>query len=119
MARILLFLRFVFVALAVIFFLDLTGVESARPGRVWIIGVFLALLVMSQQSRYRRAPDGVMAFCRSMGVPDVEVSKGSVERGEERGGEKRREEMGRSRGGGGTLTDCCSSDRLMRLRLFV
>ena len=75
MARILLFLRFVFVALAVIFFLDLTGVESARPGRVWIIGVFLALVVMSQQSRYRRAPDGVMAFCRSMGVPDVEVRK--------------------------------------------
>ena len=72
MAKILLFLRFVILALIVILLMDVTGVVSANPGRVWAIGVVLALLVMYQQSNYRRAPDGVMAFCRSMGVPDVE-----------------------------------------------
>jgi hypothetical protein len=72
MAKILLFLRFVFLALVVIFLLDIAGVANANPGRVWAIGIFLALVVMWQQSEYRRAPDGVMAFCRSMGVPEVE-----------------------------------------------
>ena len=72
MAKILLFLRFVLVALFVIFLLDVTGAVNANPGRVWPFGILLALFVMYRQAHYRRAPDGVMAFCRSMGVPDCE-----------------------------------------------
>jgi len=72
MAKILLFLRTVLAAIIVIFILDLSGVAPANTGRIWPVGVFLALSVMLKQSQYRHAPDGVMAFCRSMGVPGVE-----------------------------------------------
>jgi len=71
-ARIHLYLRIVFIALFVILLLDVTGAANANPGRVWAIGTIMALGVMWKQSQYRRAPDGVMAFCRSLGAPDIE-----------------------------------------------
>lgn len=72
MARILLFLRVVFLALVVIFILDSSGAVTTNPGKTWAIGTFLALVVMAMQAMRRKAPDGVMAFCRSLGAPECE-----------------------------------------------
>ncbi len=43
MAKILLRLRFVFVALVVILVLDMSGAADANGGRVWVVGTFLSL----------------------------------------------------------------------------
>jgi len=58
--------------LFIIFILAISAVNSVNVGRAWAIGTSIALLVMYRLSTYRRAPDGVMSFCRSMGIPEVE-----------------------------------------------
>ncbi len=41
-------------------------------GRAWLLGTASAIWIMYKLAFIRRAPDGVMAFCRSMGAPEIE-----------------------------------------------
>ncbi len=56
------------------FFLTLQGLEliPTELGTAWIVGTACSLYVMWRVSNQRWSPLGVMAFCRSMGAPEVE-----------------------------------------------
>lgn len=45
---------------------------TVNLGRAWAAGTLLTFIVLYLLSTIRWSPDGVMAFCRSMGVPEVE-----------------------------------------------
>lgn len=47
-------------------------IYTINIGRAWAIGTFFTVLVEFTLARLKAAPDGVMPFCRSMGVPEVE-----------------------------------------------
>lgn len=71
-ARMWLFMRLLFILLFILLFLDIFAIKRVNVGRTWIWGAVLSWAVMFQLSRFRRAPDGVMAFCRSLGAPEIE-----------------------------------------------
>jgi hypothetical protein len=75
MARINVFLRLLALLCLVVLILmalqSYTGV-NVEVGRAWVIGTVLALAVTYRVSLIRNAQDGVMAFCRSLGNPEVE-----------------------------------------------
>ena len=67
-----LLIRVLFLLLTIMIILSQTNLVEVNVGRAWMIGTFLSLFVMWSLSRIRWTPDGVMAFCRSMGVPEIE-----------------------------------------------
>ena len=72
MARMSLLVRILFALISIIIIISQTNLVIVNVGRAWMIGTVLSLYVMYNLSLIRWNPDGVMAFCRSMGVPEVE-----------------------------------------------
>ena len=72
MARMSLFVLAMVAFIALIQILNLTQAVVINVGRAWMIGAGMSFLVMFILSQRKFQPDGVMAFCRSMGVPEVE-----------------------------------------------
>ena len=70
--RMALFVRFLGLLLFSLLVVDYFGAETLHLGRVWVLGIGLALVVMVLLARNKRAPDGVMAYCRSIGQPKME-----------------------------------------------
>ena len=71
-ARITFFLRILIVLVFLAFFFQFVRVWTLNIGRAWLLGTAVAIYVMYKLALIRRAPDGVMAFCRSMGAPEIE-----------------------------------------------
>lgn len=74
-ARMGLFVRLIFLLLLILLVIEFFSLAPVSIGRVWVIGTSCALFTMYKLCQFRRAPDGVMAFCRSMGAPEVEGKK--------------------------------------------
>lgn len=72
MARMSLFVLAMVAFIALIQILNLSQAFDINVGRAWMIGAGLSFIVMFILSQRKFQPDGVMAFCRSMGVPEVE-----------------------------------------------
>ena len=71
-ARIYIFLRILLMLVFLVFFFQFAQVWDLNIGRAWFLGSSVAIFVMFRLAQIRRAPDGVMAFCRSMGAPEIE-----------------------------------------------
>lgn len=71
-ARIYIFLRILLFLVFLVFFFQFAQVWDLQIGRAWFFGSSIAIFVMWRLALIRRAPDGVMAFCRSMGAPEIE-----------------------------------------------
>lgn len=68
-ARITFFLRILALLVFLVFFFQFIQIYDLNIGRAWLFGSTIALIVMWRLALIRRAPDGIMAFCRSMGKP--------------------------------------------------
>jgi len=71
-ARITVFLRILLLLVFLVFFLQFSQVSSINIGRAWFFGSSIAIFTMYRLALQRRAPDGVIAFCQSMGASDTE-----------------------------------------------
>ena len=71
-ARMLLFVRTLALLILLLFIIYVVGWKDVNVGRLWVLGTALSLFVLWRLKEFRRAPDGVMAFCRSMGAPETE-----------------------------------------------
>jgi hypothetical protein len=71
-ARISFFLRILALLVLLVFFFQFVQIYNLNIGRAWLFGSSVALFVMWKLALIRRAPDGIMAFCRSMGAPEIE-----------------------------------------------
>jgi hypothetical protein len=71
-ARIWIFLRILLFLVFLVFFFQFAQVWDLNIGRAWFFGSSIAIYIMYRLALIRRAPDGVMAFCRSMGAPEIE-----------------------------------------------
>ena len=66
------FVLLLLVFVSVIQILSTLGGVAINVGRAWMVGTGCSLVVIYILSQRKYQPDGVMSFCRSMGVPDVE-----------------------------------------------
>lgn len=71
-ARIALFIRILAILLVALFIISTFNIAPINVGKLWMVGTACALYVQYRLTSFRRAPDGVMAFCRSMGQAEVE-----------------------------------------------
>jgi hypothetical protein len=71
-ARMTVFIRSVLLAVLVLIALIFSNAITLNVGQVWIVGTGIAVFVLVAVSQRRVHADGVIPFCRSMGVPEVE-----------------------------------------------
>lgn len=71
-ARIFILLRLLLLLVMIVFFCQFARIWDLNIGRAWFFGSSIAIFVLYRLAGIRRAPDGVMAFCRSMGAPQIE-----------------------------------------------
>ncbi len=72
MAQMLLFIRLNLVMIAGLMIVAATNIASINVGQAWAVGTAMCFYAMYKLSQLRMRTDGVMGFCRSMGVPETE-----------------------------------------------